>query len=33
MEIASRAKAELSASFALVALGLQLYLSSAKLAK
>ena len=33
LEIAGRAKAELNASFALVAIGLQLYLASAQLAR
>ena len=33
LEIAGRAKAELNASFALVAIGLQLYLASAELAR
>lgn len=33
LEIAGRAKAELNASFSLVAIGLQLYLASAKLAR
>jgi hypothetical protein len=32
LEIANRAKVELNASFSLVAIGLQLYLESAKLA-
>jgi len=33
LEIAGRAKAELNASFALVAIGLQLYLASTELAR
>jgi len=33
MEIAERSKTEMNASFALVAIGLQLYLSSSKIAR